>query len=136
MKKIRFLVLIFYCSPLFSATGVCFEPIINKVDSLVMADSYKEIAYYTYLHRRKRDYIAKSYALIAEMRKIGTQTLGAGSSNVSTIGNSPMLQVGILESNIIAISNKVNLALLEHVIYRDIKKEISLMYQGENDEKQ
>jgi hypothetical protein len=126
------ILILFLALSSFSSAFECPEKYAEKLDSVATRELYKKIAYYAYLHRKKREYIAASYEILSKIRTVGGDTMIGVSSTIRSTSNVQLLQMGVLEANILSISNKVNLGLLESILYTDIKKEIHEQFSSKN----
>lgn len=134
MKNIILILFLIIISP--PSYGIdlfeCPESYAETLDSAATKELYKKIAYYAYQHRKKREYIASSYEILSKIRTVGGDTMIGVSSTIRSTSNVQLLQMGVLEANILSISNKVDLALLESILYTDIKKEIHEQFSSKN----
>lgn len=126
MMKRTLLAFFLSCSVLLAE---CPISVIANLDKAAMTDVNKQIAYYAYLHRVKREYIAKSYALLTEVRTVGANSQMGLASTFDSMGNIPLIQMGVIESDIIGAYNKVNLELLQRIIYKNIGKEVDEQFK-------
>lgn len=103
--------------------SVCLK-VIKKMDKEALSDSYKQIAWYTYKHKMKLDYILKNYQLLAKVRNSNSSDMETNSATSTNIVSMPTIQMASSEAEIIAEINTVNIALLDLLLYRSIKSEI------------
>ncbi|MBD3822918.1 MAG: hypothetical protein IE916_00215 [Epsilonproteobacteria bacterium] len=111
-----------------SANALVCKPIVERLDKNAMTDTYKEIAYWAYKHKEKREYLNKTYALLAELRKRNETLKNELASKMTTLKSVPLTEAVSLEGDALDSSNKMEIFLLEQAIYKSIKKEVKETY--------
>lgn len=105
--------------------GIVCDNEIKALDKATMGESYKNIAYLAYRHRKKREYLAKSYELLAKIRENNSRLRASISETMLKISSSLLVESASVEGDSVTASNEVDLALMQSEMYKGIKKEIS-----------
>ena len=101
----------------------CLE-LIKRMDKSTMSSDYQKIAWYTYQHKKKLDYIQHAYSLLEKTRNTNSNEKETQSTNSEMIVAIPTVEIAMAESEAITAINSININLLNLLIYRSIKKEI------------
>lgn len=109
---------------------VC-DDAVKALDEATMGEGYKKIAYLAYKHRKKREYLAKSYELLAKIRENNSRLRASVSETMLKISSSLLVESASIESDSITASNEVDLALMQSELYKGIKKEIGETFNAQ-----
>jgi len=124
MKKIINVVLLFIVLSKLSLGGEICLQVVKLMDMAALSSDYKKVAFYTYRHKMKLNYIQKNYALLAKVRNTNSSEMENHASITNNIVSIPTVQMASAEADIIAATNTINIALLDLLLYRSIKEEI------------
>jgi len=122
-KKLTLTFFVFLVATSFASGKSCLK-VIKAMDRGALSSDYKKIAYYTYLHKKKLDYIQKSYALLSKIKNQGVSETQVSASTTKAIMAIPTVAMAKAEVDALDATNKVNLTLLQLLLYRSIKNEI------------
>jgi hypothetical protein len=126
VKKILFLI----TTVTVMSQAYCLQ-VVKQMDRAAMSSDYKKIAWFTYQHKKKLDYIRHAYSLLEKMRnESGTQMM-AYSSNAEMIVAIPTVEMAKAEADALTAINTVNLSLLNLLIYKSIEDELKDSGMGE-----
>ena len=103
---------------------VCLK-VVELMDKKVLSSDYQKIAFYTYRHKMKLDYLMKNYKLLAKTRNSNSSDMETHAGISENIVSVPTVQMASAEADVIAATNTVNIALLDLLLYKSIKEEIA-----------
>jgi len=122
MRKNTTMVLLFLSLSV-SANAFC-DPILENMDKITTKPFYKKIAYLSYKHKKKKEYLEKTFKFLSELRKENANMKRVISYTADRAATNKLPEAASLELDGINASNKVSISVLQTMIYSDIKKEV------------
>jgi len=105
-----------------TGNGTCEQPV-ALLDKLSNKSDYKKIAYYAYLHKKKKEYVARSYRLLAQVRMRIVSLRQASTKAIEQNSETNLAQAANIEAEAAIISAKTATANAGAIIYDDIEKD-------------
>ena len=99
--------------------------VVKNMDKRALSSAYKKIAWYAYRHKKKLDYIQKSYAMLERVRNNDATQNAAYANKTKNIVSIPTVEAAKAEADALAEINAINISLIQLLIYQDIKREIT-----------
>lgn len=102
--------------------GVC-EPPVALRDRMRLSSRYKKIAYLAYLHKKRKEYVGRSYRLLAQIRKRTGLSRRVAAKNISQNSETAIAQAANVETETAIIAAKTTVINMGAVIYDDVEKD-------------